>query len=65
MLTNRDVTTGQKAAANEHWYRHRTEIEVVFRDGKLGAALRYRLPATPKISPAWMWLALFAASITG
>jgi len=38
VLTNRDVTTGQKAAADEHWYRHRTAIENVLRDGEFGAA---------------------------
>jgi hypothetical protein len=27
IVTNLDVTSGEKAAAVEHWYRHRTQIE--------------------------------------
>ena len=65
MLTNRDVTTGQKAAADEHWYRHHTAIENVFRDGKFGAALRHLPSGYPKINRVWMWSALLAASIAG
>ena len=39
VVTNLDVSTGERAAAVEHWYRHRTSIENMFRDAKLGAAL--------------------------
>jgi hypothetical protein len=41
ILTNLDVSAPDKAAAVEHWYRHRTTVENIFRDGKLGAALRH------------------------
>ena len=41
ILTNLDVSTLGKAVAAEHWYRHRTSIENIFRDSKLGAALRH------------------------
>jgi hypothetical protein len=41
IMTNLDVTAPGKAAAVEHWYRHRTTVENIFRDGKLGAALRH------------------------
>jgi hypothetical protein len=41
VLTNLDVSTPDKAAAVEHWYRHRTRIEDLFRDSKHGAALRH------------------------
>jgi len=41
ILTNLDVTAPDKAAAAEHWYRHRTAVENIFRDSKLGAALRH------------------------
>jgi hypothetical protein len=41
ILTNLDVSSPGKAAAAEHWYRHRTSIENLFRDSKLGAALRH------------------------
>ena len=39
-MTNFDVSTGEAAAMVEHWYRHRTQIENIFRDAKHGAALR-------------------------
>ena len=41
ILTSLDVSTPGKAAAAEHWYRHRTTIENIFRDSKHGAALRH------------------------
>ena len=41
ILTNADVSTPAKAAACEHWYRHRTAVENIFRDSKHGAALRH------------------------
>ena len=41
IVTNLDVSTPDRAAAVEHWYRHRTTVENIFRDGKLGAALRH------------------------
>jgi len=40
-LTNLDVSAPDKASAAEHWYRHRTTVENIFRDSKLGAALRH------------------------
>ena len=41
IVTNLDVTAPAKAIAAEHWYRHRTTVENIFRDSKLGAALRH------------------------
>ncbi|MGH3887758.1 MAG: transposase, partial [Pseudonocardiaceae bacterium] len=41
ILTNLGVSTPATAAAVEHWYRHRTTIENIFRDAKHGAALRH------------------------
>jgi hypothetical protein len=46
ILTNLDVSTPDKAAVVEHWYRHRTSIENVFRDSKHGT-LRRRLSRVP------------------
>jgi len=63
IVTNLDVSTGEHAAAVEHWYRHRTSIENVFRDAKLGAALRHLPSGYPKVNTAWMWAALLAANI--
>ncbi|MCA1696187.1 MAG: IS1380 family transposase [Actinobacteria bacterium] len=65
IVTNLDVSTPDKAAAIEHWYRHRTAIENIFRDSKLGAALRHLPSGYPEINRAWMWGALLATSITG
>ena len=65
IVTNLDVTTGERAAAVEHWYRHRTQVENVFRDAKHGAALRHLPSGHPEVNRAWMWGALLAASLTG
>jgi hypothetical protein len=63
ILTNLDVTAPDKAAAAEHWYRHRTTVENIFRDSKLGAALRHLPSGYPQVNLAWMWGALLAASM--
>ena len=63
ILTNLDVTAPDKAVAAEHWYRHRTSIENLFRDSKLGAALRHLPSGYPRVNLAWMWGALLAASM--
>jgi Transposase DDE domain group 1 len=65
IVTDLDVSTGKRAAAVEHWYRHRTQVENVFRDAKLGAALRHLPSGYPQVNTAWMWGALLAASIAG
>jgi hypothetical protein len=65
IMTNLDVSSGAKAAAVEHWYRHRTSIENIFQDAKLGAGLRHLPSGYPEINTAWMWAALLAASIAG
>jgi hypothetical protein len=65
IVTNLDVSTGAQAVAVEHWYRHRTSIENVFRDAKHGAALRHLPSGHPEVNRAWMWGALLAAGLTG
>ncbi len=65
ILTNLDVATGEQAAAAEHWYRHRTTIENLFRDSKHGAALRHLPSGYPEVNTAWMWGALLAATLAG
>ena len=65
IVTNLDVSSPEKAAAIEHWYRHRTQIENIFRDSKLGAALRHLPSGYVEVNTAWMWAALLAASIAG
>jgi hypothetical protein len=61
IVTSLDVSGPDKAIAAEHWYRHRTTVENLFRDSKLGAALRH-LPY-PQVNLAWMWAALLAAGM--
>jgi hypothetical protein len=63
ILTNLDVTTPDQARAVEHWYRHRTTIENIFRDSKHGAALRHLPSGYPQVNLAWMWGALLAANM--
>ena len=65
IMTNLDVSTSDTAVAVEHWYRHRTSIENVFRDSKHGAALRHLPSGHPQVNLAWMWGALLAATIAG
>ena len=63
ILTSLDVSSPGKAAAAEHWYRHRTTVENIFRDSKLGAALRHLPSGYPQVNLAWMWGALLAATM--
>lgn len=65
VVTNLDVSTGEKATHVEHWYRHRTSVENVFRDTKHGAALRHLPSGHHAVNRAWMWGALLAATSTG
>ncbi len=65
VLTDLDVSTPQRAAETEHWYRHRTSIENTFRDGKHGAAMRHLPSGYPEVNTAWMWAALLATSLAG
>jgi hypothetical protein len=50
-LTNLDVATTDNAAAVEHRYRRRIEVENIFRDSKHGAALRHCLPVIQTSTP--------------
>jgi Transposase DDE domain group 1 len=63
IVTNLDVSTPGNAVAAEHWYRHRTTVENIFRDSKLGAALRHLPSGYPQVNMAWMWGALLAATM--
>ncbi|RSM41192.1 IS1380 family transposase [Amycolatopsis balhimycina DSM 5908] len=63
ILTNIDVSTKDKVAAVEYWYRHRTTIENLFRDSKHGAALRHLPSGYAEVNTAWMWGALLATAM--
>jgi hypothetical protein len=65
VLTNLDVSSPGRTAVVEHWYRHRTSVESVFRDSKLGAALRHLPSGYHEVNTAWMWGALLAATMAG
>ncbi|MGH3839079.1 MAG: IS1380 family transposase [Pseudonocardiaceae bacterium] len=65
ILTNLDCSTPDQAVAVEHWYRHRTEIENIFRDAKHGAALRHLPSGYAEVNRAWMWGAVLATSLAG
>jgi hypothetical protein len=65
IVTNLEVSTGEAAAEVEHWYRHRTQVENLFRDTKHGTALRHLPSGHQAVNQAWMWGALLAATGCG
>jgi len=48
IVTNLDVSTPQRAAAVEHWYRHRTQVE---KHPRRQARRRAAAPAVPYLEP--------------
>lgn len=64
ILTNLDVADDEKLAEVEWWYRHRTDIEALNKDGKLGAALRHLPSGNHAVNSVWMWAALLACAIS-
>ncbi|MGY5885040.1 IS1380 family transposase [Modestobacter lacusdianchii] len=64
ILTNLDVSDEEKLAEVEWWYRHRTDIEALNKDGKLGAALRHLPSGSHAVNSVWMWAALLACAIS-
>lgn len=64
ILTNLDVSDEEKLAEVEWWYRHRTDIEALNKDGKLGAALRHLPSGSHAVHSVWMWAALLAGAFS-
>jgi Transposase DDE domain group 1 len=64
ILTNLDVSDDESLAEVEWWYRHRTDIEALNKDGKLGAALRHLPSGEHAVNSVWMWAALLACAIS-
>lgn len=64
ILTDLDVTSPEALAEAEHWYRHRTDIEALNKDAKIGAALRHLPSADPMVNTVWMWGSLLACAIS-
>ncbi|MGH3935199.1 MAG: transposase, partial [Pseudonocardiaceae bacterium] len=61
-VTNLDVSTPERAAAVEHWYRHRTQVENIFRCAK-DTGLDH-LPSTSfEINQAWCVAATIACDL--
>jgi Transposase DDE domain group 1 len=63
-LTSRPVDTDERLAETEHWYRHRTDIEALNKDAKIGAALRHLPSGDKTVNTLWMWAALLACNIS-
>lgn len=64
ILTNLDVSTEEKLAEVEHWYRHRTDIEELNRNAKIGTALRHLPSASHRVNSVWMWAGLLGCAIS-
>lgn len=64
ILTNMDVSTEEKLAWVEWWYRHRTDIEALNKDAKHGAALRHLPSGDQVVNTVWMWAALLAVALS-
>jgi hypothetical protein len=64
ILTNLDVSSDEQLAEVEHWYRHRTDIEALNKDGKHGAALRHLPSSSHAVNSVWMWAALLACALS-
>jgi hypothetical protein len=64
ILTNLDVSSNEQLAEVEHWYRHRTDIEALNKDGKHGAALRHLPSSSHAVNSVWMWAALLACALS-
>jgi hypothetical protein len=64
ILTNLDVNTAEQLAELKWWYRHRTDLEALNKDARLGAALRHLPSADHRVNTVWMWAALLACAIS-
>lgn len=64
ILTNLDVSDAEKLAEVEWWYRHRTDIEALNKDGKHGAALCHLPSGSHAVNSVWMWAALLACALS-
>ena len=64
ILTNLDISTSSRAAEVEHWHRHRTDIEELFKQAKHGAALRHLPSGDAAVNLAWVHSAFLAVALT-
>lgn len=64
ILTNMDVSTEEKLAEVEYWYRHRTDIEELNKNAKHGTAMRHLPSASFAVNSLWMWAGLLGCAIS-
>ena len=64
ILTNMDVSTPEKLAEVEFWYRHRTDIEELNKNAKIGTALRHLPSSSFSANGVWMWAGLLGCAIS-
>ncbi|MDQ6755037.1 MAG: transposase, partial [Actinomycetota bacterium] len=64
ILTNLDVSTEEKLAEVEWWYRHCTDIEELNRNAKHGTALRHLPSADHAVNSVWMWAGLLGCAVS-
>ena len=63
ILTNLDVSAPDKAAAVEHWHRHRTTVENNLPRQQARRCAVAPPQRIPQVNLAWMWGALLAANM--
>lgn len=64
ILTNLDTSTPARVREVEHWHRHRTDIEELFKQAKHGAALRHLPSGDHAVNTAWVMTAFLALALT-
>ena len=64
ILTNLDVSMDESLAEVEWWYRHRTDIEELNRNAKIGTALRHLPSSDHRVNSVWMWAGLLGCAIS-
>jgi len=63
IVTNLPTDTPADVIAVQAWFRGRTRIEDLFRDGKHGAGMNHLPSADPIINAVWTWGALIATNL--
>lgn len=65
IVTDLDVSAPAQAAEAEHWYRHRSTIENIFRTPSWEQRCVTYPSSHPQVNTALTWAALLAASTAG
>ncbi|MBB2994580.1 hypothetical protein E9229_000771 [Paeniglutamicibacter cryotolerans] len=59
-----DLSTEEKLAEVEFWYRHRTDIEELNKNAKHGTAMRHLPSSSFSANSVWMWAGLLGCAIS-